>query len=131
MVLLVNNKIYVMGGQSYMKFEYHWHDNVYAFDISKKEWVEKEPIPIPVSTGSAVLLNDAIHLFGGKDTYGNDKSGLHEVHYVYDITKDKWTIADKLPYPVCGHQMVQLNGQVILIGGNNDFPNPSDKVISF
>ncbi|NSW46440.1 MAG: hypothetical protein HPY79_11560 [Bacteroidales bacterium] len=130
-MVLVNNKIYVMGGQSYMKFEYRWHNNVYAFDISTKEWTEKAPIPIPISSCFGVFLNNEIHLLGGKDKYGNDNSGLKDTHFVYDVKNNKWKIEEKLPYTVCEQQVVQINGKIILIGGNYDFPNPTDKVISF
>lgn len=130
-IVLANNNIYVMGGQSYMKFEYRWHNNVYAFDILKKEWTEKAPIPIAISGCSAVVINDEIHLLGGKDNYGNDKSSLQNTHYVYDIKCDKWKISDKLPSPICAHQAALISGKIILIGGNFDFPNPTDKVISF
>jgi len=130
-MVLENNKIYILGGQSYMKFEYAWHNNVYAFDISTKEWTEKAPIPIPISGCFGIFLNNEIHLLGGKDKYGNDNSGLKDTHYVYDVINNKWKIGEKLPYTVCEHQLVQINGKIILLGGNTAFPNPTNKVISF
>jgi N-acetylneuraminic acid mutarotase len=130
-MVLEQNKIYIIGGQSYFNFKYSWQKNVYVFDIAKNKWSIKTPIPMPISGGEAFVLNNKIHVIGGKDTYGNDNSGLKDSHYVYDIKKNVWDIAEKIPYRVFGHQLVHVNGKNILIGGVTNSPNPTNKVISF
>lgn len=130
-MVLVNNKIYVMGGNSYVKFEYRWHNNFFEYDIDKKVWVEKPPMPAALTAGCAVVKNNKIHLLGGKDTYGDDDKGIKQSHFIYDIATDTWEKGKNLPYSICTNQSVLVNGKVYLIGGMTNFPNPTNKVVRF
>lgn len=130
-MILVNNKIYVMGGNSYVKFEYRWHNNLFEYDFDKKVWVEKTPIPDILTAGCAVVQNNKIHLLGGKDTYGDDDKGIKQSHFIYDIATDTWETGKNLPYPICTSQSVLINGKIYLIGGMINFPNPTSKVVRF
>lgn len=129
--LMVKNKIYVIGGQSYKHSKYQWHTNVFVYDIGDKEWGTKKSLPLSISTSAAVAVNNQIHLFGGKNNYANDNSSLKDIHLIYNTLNDTWKVSEKLPYAICAHQVVYLKNKFVLLGGNRNYPNPTHDVISF
>lgn len=62
-----NNSILVIGGRAKTPSGISdLYKTVFAFDVHKKEWIEKTPLPYPLSAGTGVALNNQnIILFGG------------------------------------------------------------------
>lgn len=132
-MVLSGNVIYALGGQSYSfkDFAYTWHNRVYAFDVAKREWLEKSPMPASLNRSSAVLIDDKIHLMGGlKSKFSHDNAGIVDTHFIYDLDDDRWETGPRLPYAVCAHQLFPLDNRILLFGGISNFPHSVDKVVS-
>lgn len=126
-MVILGHKIYVLGGMSFTKGEYLWHNNVDVYDIEKKQWTKAADLPVKIARNDAVVKNGEIHILGGSDVYGPEKNGIQNLHYVYNPKDNKWTEFSILPFAVTGHQCVVFDNKIILLGGTHEFPNPSKK----
>ena len=71
-------------------------------------------LPYSFQYGSAVVLNDEIHILGGSD------SGTSKKHYKWDGTS--WTSASKLPpYNFYFGSAVVLNNEIHILGGSDSY----------
>ena len=66
-------------------------------------------LPYSFQYGSAVVLNDEIHILGGSD------SGTSKKHYKWDGTS--WTSVSTLPYNFYHGSAVVLNDKIHILGG--------------
>ncbi len=129
--LLTDGKnIYLLGGQSYLRGQYTWHDHLFVFNVQAKKWTTKAQIPIPLANASAVLQNGKIYVIGGKSTYGTDNKGVKKTFLIYDIKRDQWDDSYSLPFNICDQQSIISNEKILTFGGNYFFPNPSKKCFS-
>lgn len=132
-VVVAGNVIYAIGGQSYTfkDFSYHWHNRVFAFDITKREWLEKSRMPASLNRSAAVLIDNRVHLLGGlKSGFSRDNEGIVDTYFIYDMDADRWETGPRLPYAVCAHQLFPLDNRILVLGGISNFPHSVDKVVS-
>ena len=61
---------------------------------------------------TASILNDEIHVFGGR----NEK-GLIATSEVYSIADNKWRYGQKMEYPRCCHAQVTCGDNIVISGG--------------
>ncbi|MBI5080636.1 MAG: glycosyl hydrolase, partial [Chloroflexi bacterium] len=92
----------------------HW-----TWDLAgEAKWLPAAPLPNPRSHLAAVALNGKIYALGG-ELLGDEILGNVIWVDVYDPTKDQWTTAKTLPYPL-GHisssTFVMCN-RIIAVGG--------------
>ena len=119
------NEIYAFGGNSFKKGEYQWHDEVDKYNPSTNTWQRLAKIPTPISRSSVVVVRNEIHLLGGSNLYGNNKEGIKKIHYVYCPTQNRWVKKPNLPFAICCHQTANFRGNILIIGGSREFPNPT------
>jgi N-acetylneuraminic acid mutarotase len=87
----------------------------YAFDVKKNSWQARHPLPYAVRglTGASIG-SQFIYLVGG---YKNDAEGFTDEALLYDITKDEYRPAKRLPYKamvalvVCDDYLYCLGGE--------------------
>ena len=80
---VVDNKIYVFGGEANENDEYGIFDNVEAFDTETQEWTSLDPMALPRHGTSAVAIGDKIYIPGGSllenGLPGPDKDGVEQI----------------------------------------------------
>lgn len=79
-------------------------------DLIKILRLEQSELPYGFYQGSAVVLNDEIHILGGTDN-GNK-------HYKYNGTS--WESVSTLPYDFYQGSAVVLNDEIHILGSNSD-----------
>jgi N-acetylneuraminic acid mutarotase len=122
------NKLYIFGGNSFVKGAYAIHSEVDAYNVETNEWLKKASIPIKITSSSCILDKNEIHLFGGKNKIGDNQEGLQNCHYIYQIQENKWKLGKPLPFKISDHCALKLNDTIYIFGGSFEFPNPSKKV---
>ena len=90
---------------------YHqYYINYHLLDTS---WIEVSTLPYNFYEGSAVVLNNEIHILGGENHYTN--------HYKYNGTS--WIKVSTLPYEFAYSPAIILNNEIHIVGsysGNYD-----------
>lgn len=127
-LLVFNDNIYAIGGNSFKKGEYKWHNEVDKYITKNNSWIKLSPIPIPISRSSAIYYKDKIHLIGGSNLFGNDKEGIKNTTFIFDPKTNKWTSSSSLPKNICCHQTIIYQDKLMIIGGSNEFPNPTKEI---
>lgn len=126
--VLFKNKIYYLGGISFLNGEYKWRSSVDVFDISTKKWSKFIDLPFKSSHNAALIYKNNIHVMGGTSKYGYVNDGPLKLHYSFDFNKNKWIREYDLPIGLSSHQVLEYKNDLFVIGGNNEFPNPSKNI---
>jgi N-acetylneuraminic acid mutarotase len=85
------------------------------FDTTSGRWTRRQPLPGPPRDHMGIaVLNEQIHVFGGRV---NDFSDLLDRHDVYDAEADTWASAAPLPRPRSAGAFTVLDGLIIYAGG--------------
>lgn len=95
--------------------------DVYAYHTRTNTWTTLPSLPMPMSAGSAVLLDGQLHYMGGN--IGEARSTDENLHLVLDLTalaaggSATWQTAAPLPDIRDHASAVVLNNQIYLLGG--------------
>ncbi|WP_018981652.1 Kelch repeat-containing protein [Salinimonas chungwhensis] len=97
-------------------------DTVLRFDKATQSWEQKSPMPVALSETVAVMLNDKLHLIGGRTIKGRANGRWHDHndtdwHGIYDATAGVWKTATPLPTPRNSACAVTYMGKIHVIGG--------------
>ena len=76
-----------------------------------KDFVSKSTLPYDFYTGSAVVLNNEIHILGSSNT------GNYTKHYKYN--GKSWSSVSTLPYNFYNGSAVVLNNEIHILGSSN------------
>lgn len=121
------------------------HKEVFAFDFSSHQWLQKKSLPHPLGAGVGLSVNNTAVLVGGdngivfnkiealiasatklqgleKDKVLNEKAELQRNHsgftrdvILYDPEKDEWSAGNALPFYVPVTTNAVLHNQIIYI----------------
>ena len=80
-----------------------------------KEFISKSTIPYNFRSGSAVVLNNEIHILGSSN------SGSYTKHYKYNGSS--WSSVSTLPYSFYNGSAVVLNNEIHILGSSNSASN--------
>jgi N-acetylneuraminic acid mutarotase len=103
-------------------------DDVQAFDLGKRQWSPRRPLPQPLRDASAVALNDRYLLITGgvedaadavKTPDGEPRILLCNACLLYDVEADEFTYAPPLRMAVADHGVAVLDGKVLVIAGED------------
>lgn len=119
-----NNKIYIVGGIT----DGHWSGTVGWFDEYNPDtgqWSALPDAPHPRDHFNAVVIGDKLYLAGGRKS--SESTGqLFDLTVpeldIYDFKKNEWTSLSsdkKIPTQRAGCAAINLNGQVVVIGGES------------
>lgn len=126
---LHNGKIYSCGGNSFLKGEYKWHSEVEQYDPQTNIWKMMTPMPMALSRSSAFLKGNEIHVIGGSDKVGISESNLQSTYLIYHVSRDCWENYKPISVAIAGHQCIEFNDTILILGGNTEYPNPNKKVM--
>jgi hypothetical protein len=84
-----------------------------GFNLVGNKWMERSTLPYDFYSGSAVVLNNEIHIFGGgrSYSYGND----FKSHCKWNGST--WKSVSTLPYDFYHCSAVVLNNEIHILGG--------------
>lgn len=127
-LVVVENRIYAVGGNSYKNDNYFVHNDCDVYDLVNDKWQPKTSLPIGITRGSAVVINDEIHYLGGlsKSNSVTDADALN-IHYIYNTKTDVWRNGENLPYKVFGNECVAIKNEIYSFGGYETLPNSTGK----
>lgn len=97
-------------------------DSILRFDKNSGKWEQKSPMPVTLSETVSVVLNDKIHLIGGRSVKGRANGRWHDHedtdwHGIYDSEAGVWKTATPLPTPRNSACAVEYDGKIHVIGG--------------
>lgn len=97
-------------------------NNVLRFDRQTNRWQQKNPLPVALSETVSVVLNDKIHLIGGRSPAGEANGRWHDHkdtdwHGVFEPKAGVWKTAAPLPTPRNSACAVAYAGKIHVIGG--------------
>ena len=90
MAVVVNGKVYMIGGQTPAGGSGPFLDAVFEYDPATATWTSRSPMPTARSGGVAGVIDNEIYVAGGRPPRGNDFA-------VYDPSADSWTTLPDLP----------------------------------
>lgn len=101
----VNNKIYVMGGNT---------NKLDIYDIESDSWSVGASLPISIKYANSLVAHEnKIYCIGG---YLSNNTSTNKV-YVYDIEEDTWTELASLPKANYAFGTVVIGDKIYTIGG--------------
>lgn len=123
-VVLLNNRLYVIGGECRGDFRNVYFASINA-DGSLGSWIETTPFPEVRSDARAFVYENAIYLMGGKSIAGNAGTARDTIHRAVphaDGTIGKWELVSRLPRPLSNFAFVldESTSEVHILGGMDD-----------
>ena len=113
--VLIDNKIYVMGGNT---SSHTVTDNTHMFDIFKKSWSQAPPLTIPICFSAAVAIDNRwIVVHGGMEEHDQNKGHT----FLFDTYTQQWTHNNINAAYRTYHSCVQVGSQIITIGGEDHY----------
>jgi N-acetylneuraminic acid mutarotase len=121
---LYKNKIFTIGGNRLVKTEhnaqhYFASEAVEVYDPATNKWTIAAPIPVPVTSIQANVINDKIYVIGGTN------EGMRNITQVYDPYANSWFTAADIPKPIYAYASAVLDGKIYVFGGIEAFLTPS------
>lgn len=111
----LNGRIHGIGGAVGDTFptkkSVDWH---LAYDPASDKWESLAPLPTARDHVGALVVNNTIHVIGGRVDSFHTNSNLH---HTYDAQKDAWTFRNPLPTARSGHGAVLYRGKIFVMGG--------------
>ncbi|MEJ2355805.1 MAG: kelch repeat-containing protein, partial [candidate division WOR-3 bacterium] len=112
----VNDLFFITGGDSSNFEDSDFMDICLEFDPKTNSWETKQPMPTGRGRHRAVYRNGYMHVFCGKDIYGNHLIS----HEVYNINSDSWETAKSAPLLVSRPSVVTWKDSLIYLMGGYD-----------
>ncbi len=107
---IVDNKIYIMGGENKLKAI----SDVDIYDTLNDTWKKGTPMPIAVEKFAISAVGNKIYVFGGSKDGTADVSNTLEI---YDISTDTWKKGTPIPTKRISFTSVSLGNSIYVIGG--------------
>jgi hypothetical protein len=126
--IVVANKLYIIGGfniSNGMTTHQTW-----VFDPSApvgSRWTQKADYPVDRGYIPTAAIGNAIYTAGGSL---GDGATIHDTNdsYKYNIATDTWTAIANIPRLTAETRALNVYGQMWVMGGGRDAPNPSNEV---
>ncbi len=124
---VAGNKLYIIGGFNINTGMTH---QTWQFDPNAavgSRWTQKADYPMDRGYIPATAIGNVIYTGGGSLW---DGTTLHDTadSFKYDTTTDTWTTIASIPRATGETRAVNFYGQMWVLGGGRDAPNPSNEV---
>jgi len=119
--VVVNGKLYVLGGYDVITPDYQPTAASEVFDPSSNTWHSLAPMPAAETHMGVATDGEHIYVVGG---YTFDPNTTYQTFatanaFRYDIATNTWSTFVPLPAPRGAEALVYLNGQLHFVGGVN------------
>jgi N-acetylneuraminic acid mutarotase len=118
---VVDNKIYVMGGATFVQGIIFTSATNYVYDQTNDSWSAMAPIPVPVEGYASAVLDGKIYLIGGgtETSHPIDASNLVQI---FDPETNSWINGTSVPVGVSGAGACATSGllapeRIYVVGG--------------
>ena len=105
--------IYLIGGRSFRETQ-----DVWAYDPETGRTIDRAPLPQVQNGLGGAVIGGLIYAVGGANNFGLSVPWLH----VYDPARDAWQALQPMPTARRDAAVVALEGQLWVIGGDNNGP---------
>lgn len=129
--IVLQEHIYLIGGQTGHDQNPLDHPNVYRYDPALQSWTEVAQLPAPRSHFESAIftLRDQIVIIGGR-TNTIPGQGQLTTALLYDPTADIWIALPKLPYTRIGTIAQLFDQEIIVTTGGLQWNNPQRSTLS-
>jgi len=114
-LVALNGNIHAVGGAIGDTFSdkksVNWHT---MYVPAQDRWVALTPLPTGRDHTGTLVVNDLIHVLGGRVDSFHTNSNLH---HSWDAKTDRWTMRNPLPTARSGHGAVFFKGKIFVMGG--------------
>ena len=121
---VINGKLYVATGCYKDPVEGYSHvSSVFqVYDSGRNKWTTLMPGPSPIYGAIAGVIDDKLYITGG--TRGTDATMEHILPnelFVYDPSKNNWTLKSPIPTERMGAAAGVIDGKLYVVGGTGTF----------
>jgi N-acetylneuraminic acid mutarotase len=124
-----NNKLYILGG--FQIVPGGMVDAIWEFDpmaAAGSRWTEKTAVlPVPLGYVPATTIGNYIYTAGGSEWDGTTLADS-DYSYRYDPVADTITTITSIPRLTAETRALNVDGEMWVMGGGRDAPNPSNEV---
>jgi N-acetylneuraminic acid mutarotase len=113
---VIGDRLYVIGGFSYVGNDPVTLSNVEEFDPRFNRWMERAPMPTPHGYLASGVVNGILYAVGGQDDPAGTSVILNSVE-AYDPVTDTWTTKTSMPTARRGAAIGVVGGILYAIGG--------------
>jgi len=125
-VVVWNNKIYLLGGCTHVKYYRTISNSCYCYDVETDKWITLPSMAEPRDDSAAVYYQDQIFVFGGYHTQYLDTCER------YDIKNQTWTWIRSMPVQRIKSKAIILGENKIgVLGGFSSFRCSEDTVLLY
>ena len=121
-----NNDLFILGG-----FDIPGGNaitDIWEFDPSTNAWIQKgATLPVPLGYIPTTTIGGLIYTGGGSDITGGVLTDTTN-SFVYDPVADSISTIAPIPRATGETRALNFNGQMYVMGGGRDAPNPSNEV---
>ncbi len=115
----VNGTIFVLGGlKTQINGSLHFSNCTAvneAYDPQTNTWIQKAPLPVPLSGFAVAAYAGKIYCFGGAALIG-EREIMQNGTFVYDPALDVWQSSSPMPEPASGLEANVIDGKIYLVG---------------
>ncbi|MDB5326246.1 MAG: Kelch repeat type 1-containing protein, partial [Phycisphaerales bacterium] len=117
-IAVVNNKIYVIGGQLNIDANATFLKTAYSYDPATNKWTRLADLPSPRShlSPNTFALNGKIYSFGGENIFNHELN----LSLVYDPATNKFAQLTPLPALRAAGAAGFVGGHIVFTGGKNN-----------
>lgn len=108
---IVDNKIYIMGGENKLKAI----SDVDIYDTLNDTWKKGTPMPIAVEKFAISAVGNKIYVFGGQSN-----NGVLNSVWIYDTLSDTWKKGTPMLTAGCFLSASIVNNKIYVFGGSKD-----------
>lgn len=127
--VIKDDNVYLIGGANFPP-QIHsasvYRGKINSFNIIN-QWDNMSSLPEPLSLGAATTVGNKIYFAGGTNDSG-ESSDVYMTTIDSDGTIGNWTPAGQLPEPLSGLGLIEHNGYLIALSGQNGSGQKKNKV---
>ena len=123
MSIVLNSKLYVIGGLLGGRGNEHSTTNFEMYDPSTDQWEKKADLPMSNFACAPIAINNKIIIIGGHTVTPSNEEISDKV-YMYNPKKDKWKQLNDFVYPINWASAIVYKNFIYVFGGANSNYEP-------
>lgn len=129
---IIGSQLYAIGGFDGPFPEWEMKADMFVYDIQRNTWKKGASLPEPQGEHVAVVVDNKIHVIGGRVTTGEGKSHFDafidtRVHNIYDPKTGKWSRGAEALTARNSAGAAVIDGLLYVVGGRRNVVQPDGK----
>jgi len=123
---ILGNNLYAIGGFEGPFPAWEIATDVFIYDIENDVWREGTPLPIPQGEHVALVVDDRIHVIGGRTTMAGGGANHFDAyidtnaHHVYLEESNEWIAGSPAPTARNSAAAVSIESRIYVVGGRRN-----------